>query len=304
MKGLSRVESLALYDEVVKADDVKVMRELCLMDLFFLMLVGCKRYDMNREWIYVVCQEVQDDPDGYLDLWSREHYKSSIITFGKTIQDILSNPELTFGIFSHTRPIAKAFLTQIKREFEMNELLKRVFPDVLWKEPHRESPKWSLDDGIIVKRKTNPKEATVEAWGLVDGQPTSKHYKVLVYDDVVTKESVYTPEQIQKTTEAWALSLNLSSGEDGRKRYIGTRYHTNDTYASILERNAAKVRMKPATDDGTFDGKPVLWSKELFDKKVEEMGRQVASSQLLQNPLADDAMGFMETWVEYYNELS
>ena len=32
---------------------------------------------------------------------------------------------------------------------------------------------WSLDGGLVVKRKSNPKEATVEAWGLVDSQPTS-----------------------------------------------------------------------------------------------------------------------------------
>jgi hypothetical protein len=36
---------------------------------------------------------------------------------------------------------------------------------VLWADPVKESPKWSEDEGIVVKRKGNPKEATVEAWG-------------------------------------------------------------------------------------------------------------------------------------------
>lgn len=513
---------------------------------------------MNHDWVYARCREVEKNRDGYLDLWSREHFKSSSITFGLTVQDILRDPEITCVIFSHTRPIAKAFLSQIKSEFEMNTYLKKLFPDVLYAEPHKESPRWSLDDGIIVKRCSNPKEATVEAWGIVDGQPISKHYKLMVYDDVVTRDSVSTPEQIKKTTESWSLSLNLSSGDNCKKRYIGTRYHclsgdsrilmsdfthkeikdivvgdevvgwkmvdklksgqmrklqkakvlnvgkyeqqpvnkyffdcgrtivctpdhkwwrgpngsgkeygalgmkyheqksvrrlldpinfqdsydtgwlagffdgegsirknskhssgniqisqsikypeiikrlretfknlgfewvedwnkqknpkhydvcmfkilggwretyrflaqinpskknnlinilfsrlktdkvnvidiieygkqdvywietetgnyiaegfcsknSLDTYASIMERNAAIPRIYAATEDGTFNGKPVFWSQKTFDEKVEQMGRMIASSQLLQDPLSDDAIGFMSDWIQYYDNI-
>ena len=79
----------------------------------------------------------------------------------------------------------------------------------------------------MVKRKGNPKESTLEAWGLVDGQPTSAHFGLRVYDDVVAPESVTTPEQINKTTEAWELSDNLGT-IGGRKWHVGTRYHFGD----------------------------------------------------------------------------
>lgn len=278
------------------------MRKLCLEDLFFLLTVAGRRKDADRDWIYERVREVEASPNGHLDLWSREHYKSTIITQWLSIQDILKNPNVTIGIFSHTRPIAKAFLNQIKREFEINTFLQDLFPEVLFKDPKKESPKWSLDEGIIVKRTENPKESTVEAWGLVDGQPTSKHYQVLNYDDVVSREAVTTPEMIHKVTEAWELSLNLST-EGGVKRYIGTRYHQNDTYSTMLERNAASPRIYPATDDGTLGGNPVLWDREYFEDKVKEMGSYVAACQLLQNPLADKAMGFKEEWLEYYDVL-
>lgn len=292
----NRQNFLKLYQSIKSPRD---MRQLCLDDLFYLMTVVLGRVDMNSDFCFDRCMEVQFSPNGHLDLWAREHYKSTIITWGKTIQDILRNPEITVGIFSHTRPIAKTFLKQIMREFEANELLKALFPDVLYQNPKKESRQWSEEAGIIVNRKTNPKEATVEAWGLVDGQPTGRHFSLMVYDDVVTRESVSTPEMIAKTTAAWELSLNLSA-RGGAERYIGTRYHANDTYATMMEREAVKPRIYPATIDGTPDGEPVLLDKELLAKKRKTMGVFTFACQMLQNPLADNAQGFREEWLRYW----
>ena len=116
------------------------LRQACRDNLYFLLRYGLNREDCETDWVFERCQEVQASPDGHLDLWAREHYKSTIITFALSIQDILKDPETTIGIFSHTRPIAKAFLRQIKNEFETNERLKDWFPDILWQNPRRESP--------------------------------------------------------------------------------------------------------------------------------------------------------------------
>lgn len=274
--------------------------ELAKTDVFFLLyfLLGRNHGAGNvaHEWIYQRCREFQQEPDNCLDLWAREHFKSTIITFAGTIQEVLKNPEITVGIFSHTRPIAKSFLGQIKAEFENNRMLKAVFPEILYAEPQRESPRWALDNGIIVKRKGNPKEATVEAWGLVDGQPTGRHFELMVYDDVVTRESVTTPDMIAKVTEAWELSLNLGSGI-GRKRLIGTRYHAVDTYRAIIDKDIVKVRCYPATVDGNYDGEPVLLGKERLAQKRQEMGPYVFACQMLQDPVADNAQGFRPEWL-------
>lgn len=276
----NREQANAYYDALFaalraeEAHAVEALAKLGSQDLFFLLTRLLGRKDINRDWLFDRCREVQAQPDFMLDLWAREHYKSTIITFGKTIQDILVNPDLTVGIFSHTRPIAKAFLKQIMSEFEQNQLLKDLYPDVLWQEPRKQAPTWSLDNGIIVKRQANPKEATIEAWGLVDGQPTSKHFSLLVYDDTVTRESVSTPEQILKTTDAWALSLNLGA-HGGARRYIGTRYHLFDTYKTMVDREAATPRLHPATVDGTATGQPVFLDLKTLSEKRREMGPYV-----------------------------
>src|SRR6516165_9198952 len=104
-----------------------------------------------------------------IDIWFRGGYKSTVITFAGIIQEVVRDPEITISIFSHTSSVAKAFLSQIKREFEGNADLKALFPEVLYADPARDSPSWSVDNGLIVRRQGNPKEATVEAHGLVVG---------------------------------------------------------------------------------------------------------------------------------------
>jgi hypothetical protein len=286
VQSLPFSELLASWDAIdLKGKDVPAIRWLCLNDRYYLLIKMLRRYDAWHSWIYDRCREVEKSPDGYIDIWAREHYKSTLITFAGGIQEILKNPEITIGIFSHTKPIAKGFLAQIQRELESNLNLIHSFPDVLWENPGRDAPSWSLDAGLIVKRQGNPKEATLEAHGLVDGQPTSKHFSLLIYNDVVTKESVNTPEQIQKTTEAWELSDNLGM-VGGRKWIEGTRYHYADTYSEIVKRGAAKPRIYPATDDGTFDGTPVLFTPEEWARRVRDQGEATVASQLLANPLA------------------
>lgn len=284
----------------VDVDCLDVVRDLCKTDLYFLLRFALNRPDVDNDWLFARCREVQANPDGYLDLWSREHYKSTIITFALTIQDILVNPNITIGIFSHTRPNAKGFLRQIKREFELNENLKTWFDDILYANPAKEAIKWSEDDGIIVKRTSNPKEATIEAWGVVDGQPTGKHYALLVYDDIVTRESVTTPDMIEKTTDALALSYNLGA-HGGRRRFIGTRYHFADTYKTILDRGTATPRIHAATHDGSMSGEPVFLTQEQLNNKRRDMGPYVFSCQMLQNPVADSSQGFDRSWLRTFD---
>lgn len=291
------------------------MRNLCRQDLWFLLRYVLNRKDLEEvaqpDWLFDRVCQVEAEPDGFIDLWAREHYKSTIITFAKTIQDILryygddrfddQYDEPTFCILANVRPLAKAFLRQIREELEGNDTLIDLFPDILYAEPKKESPQWSLDDGITVKRKSNPKEATIEAWGLIDGQPTGKHYNVLIYDDVVTQESVTNPEMIEKTTDSWRLSDNLGSGENTKRRIAGTRYAFADTYDTILKSNVAIPRLYPCTEDGTVDGRPVMRSREFIEQKYRTQGPFIFSCQMLQNPVADTSQGFKREWMRHYD---
>lgn len=311
LKTATYNQALKVYAAVI--DDPSILQDekdhvisnLCKTDRYFLLTQVLNREDAYHPWIYERCREVEAQPDGHLDLWARGHYKSTIITFAGSFQEIIKDPEITIGIFSHTRPIAKSFLDQIKQECELNPQLHYYWPDIFWENSRREAPSWSLDNGIVINRTANPKEKTVEAWGLVDGQPTSKHFKLRIYNDVVTEESVTGPEMILKTTLRWELSQNLAElekdeGRPARQWHEGTRYHFSDTYGQIEARKALIPRIYPATEDGSIDGKPILLTEDAWKKKKSDSSKRTIACQQLLNPLAGSEQDFKLEWIRLY----
>ena len=307
------VESRRLADHIYYAKVIKearekgmlkqVIRRLIQTDRFYLLVYVLNRKDADNNWVYARCREVEKDPHDHLDLWAREHYKSTIITFAGTIQQICINQEVTICIFSYIRPIAKSFLVMIKQELEKNEVLKWAFDDIFWNDPIKDSRKykfkWSEDEGLTVKRKSNPNEKTLEAWGLIDGQPTSKHFMLRIYNDVVTDKSC-TEEMIKKTTAGWQLSQNLGR-RGGHEWYEGTIYHHADTYKVIKDSGEVKPRIYAATMDGTLTGHPRFLTENELAKKRKKMGSRVFAMQMLLNPNLAVRAGFDRSQIRYWD---
>lgn len=268
-----------IFGDIAKGgiDGKAVYRQLIMNDLWFVVYFVMGIKIANHPFVVEYCREVEEGPGDYtLDLAARGHFKTTIITQAEVIQKVLRSPEERIGILSYTRPAAKSFLRNIKLHLEGNENLKMCFPDVLYANPQAESPKWSEDDGIIVKRKGVYNEATVEAWPLTEGMPTRTHYTHRVYDDIETKDLVGTPETIASLKDNFGLSQNLKT-VGGTHRVVATPYHHSGLVQHIRElkdlhgRPVYYLRHKPATHDGTANGRPVFLSQEELDiLKVNE----------------------------------
>jgi hypothetical protein len=234
-------------------------------------------------------------------------HNSTIFTFLKTIQDVLRDPEITCCIYSYSSSAATNFLKQIKGVLESNKKLIKLFPGILFEDvtkPHWIDEKgqqrrmiWS-ERGIRVKRKSNAKENTVEASGLVIGQRTGGHFNLLIYDDVVTPDSVTSPEMIKKTTEQWRMSLNTGSSGNLRIRILGTRYHYADTYQTIIDSGYAPLRLYPCVYK---NGAPVLYDRDVIEAKKKAMGSAVFASQMMCDPKQASTMGFKREWIRTWS---
>ncbi len=292
--------ALQTYGEILRDAEAEgntnsVMRYMARNDLFFLLTQVCKRKDLIHPFMFARSREVQRNPNGRIDLWAREHGKSSIISFGLTIQDILNNPNITNGIFSFKFAAASFLLKQIRTELGENELLKELFQEILYDNPKQQAPAWS-EASITVKRTTNRKECTIEANGLIDALPTGKHYDILLYDDIVNERSITTDDQIKKTMETFEHSLSLGT-LGGNKRIVGTFYGYNDAYTTIIERDIAIPRIYTAIHP---DGTPVFFTEEYLLEKKRTLSPYIYSCQYLLDPKATSTIGFKSEWLRFW----
>jgi hypothetical protein len=253
----------------------KTYRSLILNDLYFIVQFVLEIPKANHPFVVQACRDIQEGPkDMTLDIYAREHFKSTIITISETIQHAMANPEDAQGIFSYIAPRAEDFLFSIKQTFEQRAILKFCFPDIVWQKPETEAPKWSLDSGLVLKRKTTRKEASISAHGLVEGLPTGFHFERRVYDDIITEDIADSPYMIETVKRKFDSSQNCGT-DFGTHRVVGTPYAHNDPLdyvkrklipGDIEEKRLYILREKPATDDGTRTGKPVLLSEDYLNK--------------------------------------
>lgn len=293
-----RFDYYQIFDDIEsgKVRPESYYRTLICEDLFFLTYFGLKIPCAHHPFWVQACADVDTGPkDRTLDIWGREHGKSTIITCAETIQDCLrvdGGCEERIGILSYNKTTAESFLKVIKAAFEGSEFLKACFPDILWNNPSTESPQWSLENGIILKRKGFFKEATIEAWGLIDGQPTGRHFTKRVYDDIVTPELSKTPERMKSVSMAFDLSENLGA-EGGTVRVVGTTYDYNDTICYLKNQKDPvtgkptwHVREKPSVEPRTFSGKPVFLSQKRIDRL--KLNRITFAAQHLLDPQPEE----------------
>ena len=329
------LEDIGMVLEEARKESPAALKEteryLCRNDLYYLglFILGIdKMYsekvtapdgtvtEVFHPWLFNRCREVQERPDFCVDIWAREHFKSTIITLLKSVQDILNNPEVAICIYSYNSRLAHKFVRQIREAMENNHL-KELFPDIIPEETHvgkykaedefgrvqEKKFQWS-DENFTVKRKTGRKEPTLSGYGLVTGQPTGMHFDILVYDDCVTPDSVRTQGQNEYTTEQWKMSLNTGSGESVKVRIIGTRYDERDTYFHILNPLYAqkgilggskyKLRVYPCKKP---DGTTVLYTPEYISDKQTTMIGIVFAAQMMCDPKQSTNFRFQEEWL-------
>lgn len=205
-----------------------IVRELVLnSDFKTAYFIVCK-YITKRELLPLHMKIIKQnsEEDKTLHLAPRGHGKSTVGDVDFSITKILRNPDIRIMVGSKTQSQAEAFLKETRTHFEMNEDLIRVFGDL-------RGELWNNSEFTVSSRKRIVKEATMTALGS-SGAVVSKHFDIIIGDDLVGFENARTETQRTKLKEWFYSSLVPTLEPNGEIHILGTRYHPLDLYEDLI----------------------------------------------------------------------
>ena len=199
-----------------------------------------------------------------LDLAPRGFGKSTVGDVDYCITRILRDPNIRIMIGSKTQTQAEAFLKEVRTHFEQNEDLIRIFGD--WKTS--KDNVWNDREFTVNKRSIIKKEATLTALG-ASGAVISKHFDVIIGDDLVGLENARTEKQRSNLKEWFYSSLFPTLEPDGEIHILGTRYNPLDLYEDLITLREPPMRILFLI---ARQFNQILQVKELMNQGMEKNG--------------------------------
>lgn len=259
---------------------------------------------------YITCRSLQplhasiihnvSDNQASMDLAPRGHGKSTIGDVDFCITKVLRNPDIRIMIGSKTQTQASAFLKEIRTHFEQNVNLIRIFGD--WKKSRDNV--WNDKEFTVNRRTVIKKEATVSALG-ASGAVVSKHFDIIIGDDLVGFENARTEAQRKVLKEWFYSSLYPTLEPDGEIHILGTRYSPMDLYEDLIKSKNYKVNVQQAIT--VKDGKEYsLWESKFSLEKLrsirEEAGLIIFNMQYQNNTELAKGKIFKYKYFKHFEE--
>ena len=233
--------------------------------------------------------------DENLILVYRDAGKTQILTIGTIVHELLKNPDIRILIASKTCGQAETFLRGVKKR-----LIEPNLVEIFGKQVSDD--KWDTREINVLRRTSAAMESNVTTVG-IDGAVVSKHFDMIICDDLVTLDNSRTQAQREKTQQWFYTELLPTLEEGGRMSIIGTRYHWGDLYGHLI-RNEYKDKhlVIPALDKHNRSPWPERHSPAYFEDKRKKSGTIIFNCQYQCDTDAMQGTIFKAEYLRYYDQ--
>jgi len=301
--------SLLTDAEVYEArTDLKVFSEICFNEPY-------KNEGFHNEWYDII--QTQSVKSGCI-IAPRNSAKSTSWAKKGALWLLGDNPDLRIVLVSRTSTLAQMNLAFIRLHIESNDRVHEVFPfrkingKIYGLEP---SVPWGTE-GITVKNNRMDGAPSIYAVGL-GGSIAGIRADVILVDDLVDLNNVMTESQREKVNMFWDQTILPTLNPDGRIFAVGTRYHSKDFYARLLNDEMFKnnTSMFPAIkllksgeydldEDGNMQSYwPTRWPVSKLLEMKERMGSLAFNSQYQCDPSGYAGQLFDPEHLHFYDPM-
>jgi phage terminase large subunit-like protein len=276
-----RSELLGILDHYKSMSNEWLKRQIIRHDRIDILATVVLGYEVKP--FHLAMMQYQYRHPTSLQLVFRGAGKSTICTITKSIHYLLKNPNLRILIASKTSGNAEGFLKEIKAHFEGNEKLIEVFGEYF--DPNKVG-KWDNREIEVLPRTRHSKEASITCVG-VDSTVVSKHYDVILSDDLVDEENSRTKYMRGKVRTWYYQTLDpcleppdVDVPHRGEHHHLGTRYHYADLYGHFIKNELEKHhQVFPALDAEGRTPWPEKYPIKWFHGKKVKAGTIIFNAQ-------------------------
>ncbi len=167
-------------------------------------------------------------------LLPRDHQKSAIAGL-YTAWRLTKNPAIRILYISSTRNLAIKQLKFVK-DIITSDVYSLYWPDMVNKEEAKRE-KWTEGEVSVdhpLRKEEYIRDPSIFTAGLTSNI-VGMHADLKILDDVVVQNNAYQADSRQKVLDQYGYLSSIGGAHD-EELVVGTRYHPNDLYASLLER--------------------------------------------------------------------
>lgn len=215
----------SLSDEELLELEMIAKQERAKKDLFYLNKEILKHTETTRNTHGELCKILDEWRDkNAIYLLPRGTFKSSIITEGFVIQELLRDPNKTVMVYCETYTKALDYVRAIREHFEHHII--PVFGNI------KDESYWREGGFRLGNRTILGKEASVTPSG-IDKPATGTHFDIIICDDLIGETNSNTPEQLAKVKRRFQ-ELHSILNPGGKIIVVGTIWDEDDLYCDLI----------------------------------------------------------------------
>lgn len=227
-------------------------------------------------------------------LWTHnEAGKTSGVSVGRTLWEIGRNQNIRILILSRAAGGAKKIVKAIKNYIENSVEYRMVFPAVV---PDKSDTTglWR-DNAFIVRRRSMPKDPTVESCGY-GGAILGGRYDLIIIDDYLDAENTHSDHLREKYYNWLKSTIEQRKTAVCRLWFIGNAWHPDDAMHRYAAEPQTYSKKYPVLVDGESSW-PEVWPLSRIKAEIENRGPIESRRSLFCDPVPDEERRFKLAYI-------